>query len=307
MPATDRVKQILSWYGSENPGVKANLVRMLNHGTLAGTGKMVILPVDQGFEHGALRSFEPNPDAYDPDYHVQLAIDSGCNAYAAPLGFIEMVADKFAGQIPLILKVNNSDTLAKVDPCSALTSSVKDAQRLGCGAIGFTIYPGSSLRNTMYEEIRELILEAKDAGIVTVLWAYPRGAGLSKEGETAVDVAAYAAQISAQLGAHVIKIKPPTAHVEQAEAKKVIEKYNVPIKTLADRVRHCIQSAFNGKRIVIFSGGENRDTAGLLEDVKGLAEGGAFGSIMGRNAFQRPRAEGMKLLHDVMDIFKKAS
>ena len=307
MPATDRVKQILSWYGSENPGVKANLVRMLNHGTLAGTGKMVILPVDQGFEHGALRSFQPNPDAYDPEYHVQLAIDSGCNAYAAPLGFIEMIADKFAGRIPLILKVNNSDTLAKVDPCSAVTSSVKDAQRLGCGAIGFTIYPGSSLRNTMYEELRELILEAKDAGIMSVVWAYPRGAGLSKEGETAVDVAAYAAQISAQLGAHVIKIKPPTAHVEQAEAKKVIEKYNVPIKTLADRVRHCVQSAFNGKRIVIFSGGENRDTAGLLEDVKGLADGGAFGSIMGRNAFQRPRAEGMKLLHDVMDIFKKAS
>jgi class I fructose-bisphosphate aldolase len=306
MPATDRVKQILSWYGSDNPGVKANLARMLNHGTLAGTGKLVILPVDQGFEHGALRSFEPNPDAYDPDYHVQLAIDSGCNAYAAPLGFIEAVADKFAGQIPLILKVNNSDTLAKVDPCSAITSSVRDAQRLGCGAIGYTIYPGSSLRNTMYEELREIILEAKDAGIASVVWAYPRGAGLSKEGETAVDVAAYAAHISAELGAHIIKIKPPTAHVEQAEAKKVIEKYNVPIKTLAERVRHCVKSAFNGKRIVIFSGGENRDTAGLLEDVKGLADGGAFGSIMGRNAFQRPRAEGLKLLHDVMEIFKKA-
>ncbi len=306
MPATDRVKQILSWYGSENPGVKANLARMLNHGTLAGTGKLVILPVDQGFEHGALRSFEPNPDAYDPDYHVQLAIDSGCNAYAAPLGFIESVADKFAGQIPLILKVNNSDTLAKVDPCSAITSSVKDAQRLGCGAIGYTIYPGSSLRNTMYEELREIILEARDAGIASVVWAYPRGAGLSKEGETAVDIAAYAAQISAQLGAHIIKIKPPTAHVEQAEAKKVIEKYNVPIKTLAERVRHCVKSAFNGKRIVIFSGGENRDTAGLLEDVKGLADGGAFGSIMGRNAFQRPRAEGLKLLQDVMTIFKNA-
>ena len=237
---------------------------------------------------------------------MQLAIDSGCNAYAAPLGFIESVADKFAGQIPLILKVNNSDTLAKVDPCSAITSSVKDAQRLGCGAIGYTIYPGSSLRNTMYEELREIILEARDAGIASVVWAYPRGAGLSKEGETAVDFAAYAAQISAQLGAHIIKIKPPTAHVEQAEAKKVIEKYNVPIKTLAERVRHCVKSAFNGKRIVIFSGGENRDTAGLLEDVKGLADGGAFGSIMGRNAFQRPRAEGLKLLQDVMTIFKNA-
>lgn len=307
MPKADRVKQILSWYGSESPGVKTNLARLLNHGTLAGTGKLVILPVDQGFEHGALRSFEPNPDAYDPDYHVQLAIDSGCNAYAAPLGFIEAVADKFAGQIPLILKVNNSDTLAKVDPCSAVTSSVKDAQRLGCSAIGFTIYPGSSLRNKQYEDLRQMILEARDAGMPSVVWAYPRGAGLSKEGETAVDVAAYAAQISAQLGAHIIKIKPPTAHVEQAEAKKVIEKYNVPIKTLADRVRHCVKSAFNGKRILIFSGGENRDTAGLLEDVKQLAEGGAFGSIMGRNAFQRPRAEGLKLLQDVMQIFKNAA
>jgi class I fructose-bisphosphate aldolase len=307
MSATDRVKQILSWYGSDNPGTKANLARMLNHGTLAGTGKMVILPVDQGFEHGAARSFQPNPDGYDPDYHCQLAIDSGCNAYAAPLGFIESVADKFAGQVPLILKLNNSDTLAKVEaPCSAVTGSVKDALRLGCSAIGYTIYPGSSLRNRMYEDLRAIIEEAKSVGLPSIVWAYPRGAGLSKEGETAVDVAAYAAQISAQLGAHVIKIKPPTAHIEQPEAKKVFEKYNIPTKTLADRVRHCVQSAFNGKRIVIFSGGENRDTAGLLEDVKGLADGGAFGSIMGRNAFQRPRAEGLKLLHDVMEIFKKA-
>jgi len=307
MPATDRVKQILSWYGSDNPGTKANLARMLNHGALAGTGKMVILPVDQGFEHGAARSFAPNPDAYDPEYLVQLAIDSGCNAYAAPLGFIESVADKFAGQIPLILKLNNSDTLAKVDqPCSAITGSVQDALRLGCSAIGYTIYPGSGQRNRMYEDLRALIVEAKSYGIPSVVWAYPRGAGLSKEGETGVDVAAYAAQIAAQLGAHVIKIKPPTAHIEQAEAKKVFEKYGIPTKTMADRVRHCVQSAFNGKRIVIFSGRENRDTAGLLEDVKGLADGGAFGSIMGRNAFQRPKAEGMKLLQDVMDIFRKA-
>jgi class I fructose-bisphosphate aldolase len=307
MAVTDRVKQILSWYGSDNPGTKVNLARMLNHGTLAGTGKMVILPVDQGFEHGALRSFGPNPAGYDPDYHCQLAIDSGCNAYAAPLGFLEAVADKFAGQVPLILKLNNSDSLAKLDaPCSALTGSVRDAQRLGCTAIGYTIYPGSSARNTMYQDLRELIAEAKSVGMPSVVWAYPRGGGLSKEGETAVDVAAYAAQLAAQLGAHVIKIKPPTAHIEQAEAKKVIETYQVPVATLADRVRHCVQSAFNGKRILIFSGGESRDTASLLEDVKGLADGGAFGSIMGRNAFQRTRAEGLELLANVMAIFKKA-
>jgi class I fructose-bisphosphate aldolase len=306
MALSDRVKQILSWYGSDSPGVRANLVRMLNHGNLAGTGKLVILPVDQGFEHGPARSFAPNAEGYDPEYHVQLAIDSGCNAYAAPLGFLEAVADRHAGEIPLILKLNNSDTLAKVDqPCSAVTGSVKDAVRLGCTAIGYTIYPGSGLRNEMYEDLREIILEAKDAGLPSIVWAYPRGSGLSKEGEQAADVTAYAAQISAQLGAHVIKVKPPKEHLEQAEAKKVFEKYNVPTKTLADRVRHVVQSAFNGKRIVIFSGGEAKDTPALLDEVRELAKGGAFGSIMGRNAFQRPRAEAIKLLQDVQDIFRK--
>jgi class I fructose-bisphosphate aldolase len=308
MPAAnDRVKQILSWYSSDNVGVKTNLARIMNHGTLAGTGKFVILPVDQGFEHGAARSFAPNPPAYDPDYHYQLAIDAGCNAYAAPLGSLEMSADKFAGQVPLILKLNNSDTLAKMDhPCSAVTGTVTDALRLGCSAIGFTIYPGSGARNTMYEELRELVLEAKEVGLPTVVWAYARGEGLSKQGETAIDVIAYAAQISCQLGAHIVKVKPPTEFIEQAEAKKVYEKYAIPVKTLTDRVKHVVQSAFNGKRIVIFSGGESRDTAALLEDVKSIAAGGGFGSIMGRNAFQRPKPEALKLLADVMDLFKKA-
>lgn len=307
MALSDRVRQIISWYGSDTPGVKANLVRLMNTGTLAGTGKFVILPVDQGFEHGPARSFAPNPDAYDPDYHFQLAIDSGCNAYAAPLGFLEAGADKFAGQIPLILKLNNSDTLAKVDhPCSAVTGSVKDAVRLGCSAIGYTIYPGSGARNRMYEDLRELIAEAKAHGLPTVLWAYPRGSNISKDGETAADVCAYAAQISAQLGAHIIKIKPPKDFIEQAEAKKVFEKYQIPTKTLAERVRHCVQSAFNGKRIVIFSGGEAKGTAEVLEEVKQIAQGGGFGSIMGRNAFQRPRGEAVKLLQDVMQIFKAA-
>ena len=308
MPAAnDRVKQILSWYSSDNVGVKTNLARMMNHGALAGTGKFVILPVDQGFEHGATRSFAPNPPAYDPDYHYQLAIDAGCNAYAAPLGSLEMSADKFAGQVPLILKLNNSDTLAKMDhPCSAVTGTVTDALRLGCSAIGFTIYPGSGARNTMYEELRELVLEAKEVGLPTVVWAYARGEGLSKQGETAIDVIAYAAQISCQLGAHIVKVKPPTEFLEQAEAKKVYEKYAVPIKTMTDRVKNVVQSAFNGRRIVIFSGGESRDTDSLLEDVRGIAAGGGFGSIMGRNAFQRPKAEALKLLADVMDIFRKA-
>ncbi|HEX9102172.1 MAG TPA: class I fructose-bisphosphate aldolase [Polyangia bacterium] len=303
---TDRVRQILSWYSSDNPGVQANLARMMMHGTLAGTGKFVILPVDQGFEHGPARSFQPNPAGYDPDYHFQLAIDAGCNAYAAPLGFLEAGAVKFAGQIPLILKLNNSDTMAKMEPISAVTGSVKDALRLGCSAIGFTIYPGSSARNTMYEEIRELILEAKEHGLPTVMWAYPRGAGLAKEGEQAADITAYAAQVACQLGAHIVKVKPPKDVVYQDEAKKVFEKYGIPTKTLADRVRHVVQSCFAGKRIVIFSGGEAKDDAAVMEEVKQIAAGGAFGSIMGRNAFQRPRDAALKLLGDVMSVYKNA-
>ncbi|MEO7330893.1 MAG: class I fructose-bisphosphate aldolase, partial [Minicystis sp.] len=308
MAVTDRVKQILSWYSSENPGTLTNLARLMNHGALAGTGKLVILPVDQGFEHGPARSFAPNPAGYDPDYHYQLAIDAGCNAYAAPLGSLEVSASKFAGQVPMILKLNNSDSLAKMDqPISALTGSVEDALRLGCVAIGYTIYPGSSHRNRMYEDLRELTIEAKRKGLVVVVWSYPRGAGISKQGETAVDVCAYAATIAAQLGAHIVKVKPPSAHIEQPEAQKVYEKYAIPTATLTERTRHVVQATFGGKRIVIFSGGEAKGSEAVLAEVKELATGGSFGSIMGRNAFQRARPDALKLLADVMDIYKTAS
>ncbi len=305
MRITDRVKQILSWYSADNAGTLANLYRLLMTGKLAGTGKLVILPVDQGFEHGPARSFAPNPDGYDPRYHFQLAIDAGCNAYAAPLGFIEAAAAEYAGQIPLILKLNNSDSLSKLGgaPCSAVTGSVKEAVRLGCAAIGYTIYPGSDARNSQLENLREIAEEAKANGLAVVVWSYPRGAGVSKEGETAVDIAAYAAQIAAQMGAHVIKVKPPKEMVEHPEAKKVYEKHQIPIKTLPERVRHVVQSAFNGRRIVIFSGGEAKGTEEILAEIRGIKEGGGFGSIMGRNSFQRPRAEALKLLDEVMKIY----
>ena len=303
---SDRVRQILSWYPSDNPGTLSNLARLLNHGTLAGTGKLVILPVDQGFEHGPARSFGPNPAGYDPDYHISLAIAAGCNAYAAPLGFMEAVAGSFPGEIPLILKLNNSDTLSKNEPCSAVTGSVKDALRLGCSAIGFTIYPGSSARNTMYEQIRALIEEGKSYGIPTVLWAYARGTGIPKEHEQSVDVISYAAQISCQLGAHIVKVKPPKNSIYQDEMKKAFEKAKIPTETLTERIRHVVQSAFNGKRIIIFSGGEAKDTSSVLAEVKEIAAGGGFGSIMGRNAFQRSKDEGVKLLTDVMETFRTA-
>jgi len=303
---SDRVREILSWYAGENPGVLTNLARMLNHGRIGGSGKMVILPVDQGFEHGPVRSFAPNPAGYDPRYHFQLAIDAGCNAYAAPLGFLEAGAAEYAGEVPLILKLNNSDSLSKVEPCSAVTGSVDDALRLGCSAIGFTIYPGSAARNTMFEELRELTAEAKSKGLAVVVWSYPRGSGLSKAGETGIDVAAYAAQIAAQLGANIIKVKAPSDHIELEEARKVYEREQIPIATLAERTRHVIQSAFNGRRIVIFSGGEAKGTEDVLNEIRGLAQGGGFGSIVGRNSFQRPKAEAIALLHEIMDIYTGA-
>ena len=300
----DRVREILSWYDSDNPGTLTNLARLMNHGRIAGTGHFVILPVDQGFEHGPARSFAANPSGYDPRYHFDLAIAAGCNAYAAPLGFLEAGAAEFAGEIPLILKLNNSDSLTPgSDPCPALTGSVDDAIRLGCVAIGFTIYPGSTARNEMFGELRELTIESKRKGLAVVVWSYPRGSGVSKEGETAIDVVGYAAQIACQLGAHIVKVKPPTAHIEQAAAKKVYEKERIPIATLAERVRHVVQCAFNGRRIVIFSGGEAKETSAIFEEVRGIRDGGGFGSIIGRNSFQRPRKEALDFLGQVMDIY----
>ena len=302
---TPRVKEILSWYGAENVGTLTNLSRMLNHGRLGGTGKLVILPVDQGFEHGPARSFAPNPDAYDPRYHFELAIEAGCNAYAAPLGFMEAGGRDFVGEVPLILKVNDDDVLmADKDPDQALTGSVQDALRLGCCAIGFTIYPGSAHQLEMFGQLRAHAEEAKANGLAVVVWSYPRGSDLSKDGETAIDVVGYAAQIAAQLGANIIKVKLPTAHLEQAAAREVYEKQKIPIATQADRVRHIVQCAFAGRRIVIFSGGAaNFDDDALLADIRAIHAGGGFGSILGRNSFQRPKDKALKILGEVMDIY----
>jgi class I fructose-bisphosphate aldolase len=299
-----RIRDILNWYGSDSAGTRANIARMLNHGRLAGTGKLVILPVDQGFEHGPARSFASNPLGYNPLYHFELAIQAGCNAYAAPLGFLEAGAHHFAGQIPLILKLNNHDVLHdEKDPLPAVTGSVEEALRLGCSAVGFTVYPGSSHCGHMYEQLRAIAEEAKQAGLAVVVWSYPRGSALSKEGETAIDVVAYAAHIAAQLGAHIIKVKLPTAHLEQAAAKKVYETEQIPIKTLSERVKHVVQSSFDGRRIVIFSGGAKSDDKTVYEEARAIRDGGGFGSIIGRNSFQRPKADAIKFLQTIMSIY----
>jgi fructose-bisphosphate aldolase, class I len=306
MKINGQVAKILGNYESDNPGTKANLARMLMHGKLGGTGKMVILPVDQGNEHGPARSFAPNPAGYDPHYHFQLAIEAGLNAYAAPLGFIEAGAGTYAGQIPLILKCNSANSLSrqKENADQAVTAGVRDALRLGCSAVGFTIYPGSDSQYGEFEEIAELAREAKSVGLAVVVWSYPRGGSLSKEGETAIDICAYAAQLAAQLGAHIIKVKPPTAHLELPAAKAVYEKQKIDISTPAARIKHVVQSAFNGRRIVIFSGGEAKDLDGVFDEVRAIYAGGANGSIIGRNTFQRPKADALDMLAKIIKIYQ---
>jgi len=306
MKITKNVKKILNQYESDNPGVKANLARILMSGKLGGTGKLVILPVDQGFEHGPARSFAKNIDAYDPHYHFQLAIDAGLSAFAAPIGMLEAGADTFAGQIPLIMKTNSSNSLSreKDAPNQAMTGSVREAIRLGCSAVGFTIYPGSDDALDMISEIQEMATEAKDAGLAVVVWSYPRGGNISKEGETAIDIIAYAAHMAALIGAHIIKVKPPTSHIELSEAKKVYTSEKIPIDTLTNRIRHIVQSCFQGKRLVVFSGGASKDKDGLINEIKDLYKGGASGSIIGRNSFQRPHGEALDLLNEITDIYK---
>ncbi len=306
MKISPKIRKILANYESDNAGTKTNLARILMHGKLGGTGKLVILPVDQGFEHGPARSFAVNPDSYDPHYHFQLAIDAGLSAYAAPLGMIEAGADSFAGAIPLILKVNSSNSLHNggTAPHQATTASVKDALRLGCSAIGFTIYPGSDAAFDMMEEFKEMAEEAKSYGLATVLWSYPRGGDLSKIGETAVDICSYAAHMAALLGAHIIKVKPPTQALENLEAIKVYEKTKIPVATLEDRIRHVMQTVFNGRRIVVFSGGNAKGENDIYSEVRQLYKGGANGSIIGRNTFQRPRNEALAMLDQIIKIYQ---
>lgn len=304
MRLTQQVKEILSWYESDNPGVKTNLARLLMHGRLAGSGKLVILPVDQGYEHGPARSFAPNPAAYDPRYLFELAIEAGLSAYAAPLGPLEAGAVTYAGEVPLILKMNSANSMAAGSiQDQAVTASVDDALRLGCVGVGFTIYPGSDSCYDMQEELRELIREAKAKGLVPVVWSYPRGGKISKEGETALDIVAYAAHMAALMGATIIKVKPPKAGVDLSAAKDAYAKAEVPMDTLPERIRHVMQASFAGRRLVVFSGGEAKGTEGVLEEIRQIRDGGGNGSIIGRNSFQRPKAQALELLDQVVKIY----
>lgn len=302
MHLTPTVKKILEYYESDNPGTKTNIAKIMMQGQLAGSGRLVILPVDQGFEHGPARSFMINPVAYDPHYHFQLALDAGLSAFAAPLGLLEAGANSFAGTIPLILKMNSSNSLTILKD-QAITGSVKDALRLGCAAVGLTIYPGADKSYEMIEEGREIIAEAKSCGLAAIIWSYPRGPSLSKNGETALDVCAYAAHMAALMGAHIIKVKIPSNYIEQEEAKKLYQPYQARYENLSERIAHVVEACFNGRRLVVFSGGATKENDSVLQEAQAILNGGGSGSIIGRNSFQRPRNEALQLLKSLTHIY----
>ncbi len=305
MRVTRKVKQILSYYESDHPGVKANLARILMHGRLGGTGKMVILPVDQGFEHGPARSFAANPSSYDPHYHFQLAVDAGLSAFAAPYGMLATGAASYAGAVPLILKVNSANSLSNMpEPTQAVTGTVRQALQLGCSAIGFTIYPGSDHCYAMMEQIRFMAEEARACGLAVVIWSYARGGKVSSKGETSIDTIAYAAHMAALLGAHIIKVKLQTNHLDGEATQKVYQEHNVAINTPAERVAHVVQSCFNGKRLVVFSGGSTKGSNAVYDDARAIRDGGGNGSIIGRNTFQRPREEALAMLDKIVHIYQ---
>ena len=300
---THSIDTILSYYSSESTAIRTNLYRLLTHGKLGGSGKILIQAVDQGFEHGPTRSYVNNLDAMDPNYHFQMACDAGISSYTGPIGWLEQAVDNFVGKVPLILKLNSGNSLfsSQNQPDQANTASVKDAVRLGCIGVGFTLYPGSDENLNLIREASEIIAEARSYGLFTVLWSYARGGELEKKDETALDVISYGAHMACLLGAHIVKVKIPSSHIAMKAHLDVYE--NIPKDSVIDRVRHVVQCCFNGKRIVIFSGGETKSDTDLLNDIHGIQKGGGFGSIMGRNIFQRPKENAIKMLSDIQSIF----
>jgi class I fructose-bisphosphate aldolase len=304
MRITQRVKKFLTGLEGDNVGTKTNLARLLTEGRLGGSGSIIALAVDQGFSDGPALSFAQNPRSYDPHYHFQLAVDGQVSALAAPLGVLESGADTFAGTVPLILKMNSPGTQSThytQGISGGITASVSDALRLGCAAIGCTV---SSESDSSYEEIRALIEEAKASGLAVIIWSHPVGGNFSVEGETALDTVAHGAHMAALLGAHMVCVKVPTNHLEDQERKLFYAKHGISMHTVSDRVRHVRQACFNGRRMVLFSLSDKESDEEMLEEIRGIRDGGANGCILGRVSFQRPFDDGLEMLDQVIKVYQ---
>lgn len=320
MNITKQVKKVLDNYEGELPSVKLNLARLFMHGRLAGTGHIMLLAVDQGFEHGPT-TFLKNTLGFDPHYHFSLAKEAGLSGYTAPLSWLRAGVDSYLGAVPMILKMNHSNRLLPktMDPDQAVIGSVEDAVEMGCVGVGFTLYPGSDSYLEQLEELKEISSCARSFGLFTVVWAYPRGSGLeaaasseplygekqasSCNPQLALDTIAYSAHMACLAGAHIVKVNIPNDFIAREDSKESYK--NVKSEKAEQRVEHIMEASFNSRRAVIFSGGATKTDSKVLDDVLAVKTGGGTGSIIGRNIFQREKNEAIRLIELIARIYEK--
>ena len=309
------VKKVLSWYAGEPTAVITNLARVLEHGELAGTGRVSVLPIDQDFELGHL-ALAPNSEIFSAKAQWDLAIEAGFSAFAATLGTLRQFAadPAYVGRIPLILKINSSSPLSKGQsaPDQALTASVKAAKELGCVGVGFTHYLGSPTDIEMTEELKDVIAEARDEGLFTAVWSYARRYGenakIKSNCEQAIDVISDAARVAVGLGAHMVKIKMPNEKFGMVSNEEKFKEFGIPYETQQERLAHVV-NVTGKRRLIVVAGGDAKDEQGVLAEVTAGCLGGTRGVAMGRNAFQLSAEEArgrMAKIHDILRNTERA-
>ncbi len=279
-------------------GKRTRLQRLL-YGAGPANGTLMLLPIDQGLEHGP-RDFFVNPPAKDPEFQLQLALDGGFSGIVFQVGIASKYMPKFAGKVPLILKLNGKTEIppdtAPISPCIA---SVEDAVRLGADAVGYTLYVGSPLQTQDFEQFRRVREDAERYGMPIVVWSYPRGEAIeAKGGRDSFYAIDYAARTAAELGADVIKVNVPKMNPDKDKAAPA--PYSTTPFTVDEALRQIVASA--GKTVVIFSGGEKQDESGVVEKARVGMEAGGTGVIFGRNLWQRPMADALKLAGEIREM-----
>lgn len=284
---------------SLSPGKKARLYRLLyQHGPANGT--LSILPIDQGLEHGP-RDFLDAPESADPDFQFSLAVEGRYSAIACHIGLAEKYYPRYAGQVPLILKLNGKTEIpSDAVPLSPLVASVRDAVRLGADAVGYTLYVGSPDQDRDFAQFRSVREEADQYGMPLVVWSYPRGEAIeAKGGKDTVYAVDYASRVAQELGADVIKLNVPKVDaVKLAQAPQAYRR----AWTADEALRQVIRSA--GRTLVIFAGGERGAPDEMMAKARDCMEAGATGLIFGRNVWQRPRAEALAVTEDIHNLLK---
>lgn len=313
LPGPDFIDRVMA--PSDRPvQVLRNMQTLFDHGRLAGTGYLSILPVDQGIEHSAAASFAPNPIYFDPENIVKLAVEGGCSGVASTLGVLGMVARKYAHRIPFIVKINHNDLLVYPERHDQiLFASVKQAFDMGAVAIGATIYYGSEGSSRQIQEITEAFEMAHDLGMVTILWAYLRNSAFKKDGvdyHTSADLTGQANHLAVTIQADIVKQKQPDCNGGFTSIKfsKTNPKVYTELTTAnpIDLTRYQVMNCYMGRAGLINSGGASEGANDLAEAVRTAVinkRAGGMGLITGRKAFQRPMAEGVEILNAVQNVY----